>query len=498
MIKISEEITLIVKKHSRVFLFATLSIFFWFATFYEAFISAARVWWVSEIYTHGFFILPITAYFVWRKRHELAEQSPKPAYIALIPLFSAGFIYILGLAGDISLFQHAAIFTILPLTIWLLFGTKIAKTILFPLFFILFSIPFGEEFIPLLQKITADNSVWLLRLVDIPVYRNGLYIDIPNGRFVVAEACSGVRFFVGSAVFGAIYAYISYAYKIKQFIFFIIALIIPILANSIRVSAIILIGYFSDMKYATGVDHLVYGWIFFAIVIVLLIFIGNLWSDQVFQKERKVIKDSESDLRDNLRLPFLFVFGIYFLIILWASVIELHKQEYEQLALKIETEIQGLGDESWKPIFNGASIITNAKYLAENEQSIEYFSAFYKYNTTNTELISSENRIYSPEAWTLKSSKNIHLKLSEDKDTDALLYSLVGTNQEYRLVLFWYEIGMFKTSSKVFIKLAQSYEALFGKPGGGRIVIYSTKYQEDNKETSIRSLIELVEKNYHQ
>ena len=491
MYKLLTELSRIEKMHRHAFWVTGSSIIFWFVIFHDSIISAAKVWWVSDIYSHGFFILPIAAYLAWRKRYYIAEIRPKPAYIAIIPLLFDVLIYIIGVAGNIKLFQHAAAFSILPLTIWFVFGTKIAKIILFPLLFILFSIPFGEEFIPLLQKITADNSVWLLRILDIPVFRNGLYIEIPNGKFVVAEACSGVRFFVGAVVFGAIYAYISYTSRLKQFVFFAFAFIVPIIANSIRVSVIILIGYLSDMKYATGVDHLVYGWIFFAIVIALLVIIGNIWADETIAQERVTLSNTAGQyhVNRNIYIPFLVTIGIYLIMYFWTDTIDDNMQKNLRLIERVEPIVQGSQDKYWKPINSGASKIIYGNHKISNEKTVDCYSAFYPYNTPVTELISSENRLYDPDDWTLKSSKTINIKLKTQEHIDATLLSLVGSNQEYRYILYWYEVGSFKTSSKVMAKLFQSLSTIIGNPGSGRIVIYSSKYTEEDKESTRDRLI---------
>ena len=58
----------------------------------------------------------------------------------------------------------------------------------------MFAIPFGDELVPMLQRITADASIALIKLVGIPVEHEGLYIKLSSGLFEVAEACSGVRY----------------------------------------------------------------------------------------------------------------------------------------------------------------------------------------------------------------------------------------------------------------------------------------------------------------
>jgi len=487
---------LINQNHYKILTIVISCLLLWFAIFHEAIISAAKVWWVSEIYSHGFFILPISLYLMYRKRDTLMSLSPLPSYWPLPLLIILSLIYIVGYAGDIRLFQHAAVFSILPVTLWMVFGDKMAKVVLFPLVFILFSIPFGEEFIPTLQQVTADSSVWMLKAIGIPIFRNGLYIEIPNGRFVVAEACSGVRFFVGAVVFGAIFSYISYRSKIKQFLFFGVALIVPIIANSIRVSAIVLIGYFSDMKYATGTDHLVYGWVFFAIVIMILIVIGSRWSDDENESENQTTKNINTNqwTLQTILVPISTTIIVYLGLYGWSEYITRSKYNYLKIVESTyNTNVVKL-DEDWSPMFIGASTIEHTKYNDQFERKIDYYSAYYRYNTSKSELISSHNRIYDPDNWTLKQATPLLLP-NTPSDINAQMYYLAGANGSYRLVVFWYEVGDKYTYKKVFVKLYQSVEILFGNPGSGRVVIYSIKYQ-DEKYSRIRDdFIEFLKSN---
>ena len=206
--------------------------------------------------------MPCSLYFIYQKRHQLAVIEFKPTFIPLIALLGAIFIQLFALVGDIKILMHIATFTSLPLLIWLLIGHKAAKCIVFPLFFLVFCIPIGDQLIPHLQEITTDIAVPLLELTNVPIYRNGLYLDIPEGRFLVAEACSGISFLISSIVFGFLYAYISFNSLKKRLIFIVISVAIPIIANALRVYGIILTGHLSDMQYAVGADHLIYGGVF--------------------------------------------------------------------------------------------------------------------------------------------------------------------------------------------------------------------------------------------
>ena len=223
--------------NNKAFYISSLALFgLWLVFCWQGLTTVVEIWYGNEIFNHGFFIVPGAFYLIYLKRFELLSKPIQTSPLALIVIIPALLLYVIGIAGDIQLFLHAATFTLLPALIWLLIGTAAAKAILFPLVFMLFSIPVGEQLIPYLQEIAADGSVALLRLTGVPLF-SGLYIEIPQGRFLVAEACSGVSFFIASFVIGSLYAYLNLVSVKRRAVFVIISLIFPILANIVRVYA---------------------------------------------------------------------------------------------------------------------------------------------------------------------------------------------------------------------------------------------------------------------
>jgi exosortase len=162
--------------------------------------SAVGIWAVSEIFQHCFLVFPGAIYLIWQERSVLQQLPIRPAWQALPVVCGQLVLYVVGVAGDIQLFMHVAAFSLLPTLIWLVIGNRAAYHIIFPLMFMLFAIPIGEELVPWLQEITADMAVYLLQLTGVPLFRTGLYIEVPGGKFLVAEACSGISFFIASVV----------------------------------------------------------------------------------------------------------------------------------------------------------------------------------------------------------------------------------------------------------------------------------------------------------
>ena len=55
------------------------------------------------------------------------------------------------------------------------------------------------------------------------------------------------------------------------------AILVPIVANWLRAYMIVMLGHLSNNRLAVGVDHLIYGWIFFGLVMLLLFWVGSFW-----------------------------------------------------------------------------------------------------------------------------------------------------------------------------------------------------------------------------
>ena len=139
--------------------------------------------------------------------------------------------------------------------------------------------PFGEALIPPLIDFTADFTVTALQLTGIPVYREGSFFTIPSGNWSVVEACSGLRYLIASFTLGALYAYLTYRSLKRRLIFIALSVIVPIIANGVRAYLIVMTGHLSDMSLAVGIDHLIYGWVFFGLVMLLLFWAGSFWRE---------------------------------------------------------------------------------------------------------------------------------------------------------------------------------------------------------------------------
>ncbi len=118
-------------------------------------------------------------------------------------------------------------------------------------------------------------AVALTHASGVPAQIDGVFIDTPVGLFEVAEACSGAKFLIAMVALGTLVAHLCFASWKRRAAFMAAAVVVPVLANGVRAWGTIYIAQSQGLEFAAGFDHIVYGWVFFAIVIVALL--GAAW-----------------------------------------------------------------------------------------------------------------------------------------------------------------------------------------------------------------------------
>lgn len=241
--------------------------------------SMVAIWERSETFTHGFLIVPIALWLVWHRRHHLAAVVPSLSWIGLAVFFAAALAWLAGHLADALVVAQFGLVGMVVGGIWATLGNQAARQLTFALAFLFFAVPVGEALVPPLMEFTASFTVGLLRLTGIPVYREGLFFSIPSGNWSVVEACSGIRYVIASVTLGVLYAYLAYQSLWRRLLFILASALVPVLANGLRAYIIVMIGHLSDMRLATGVDHLIYGWVFFGVVMLIVFSIGAIWRE---------------------------------------------------------------------------------------------------------------------------------------------------------------------------------------------------------------------------
>lgn len=234
----------------------------------------ASIWWNSSTFNHCLLILPILWWLVEQRREELTKLTPRPWALPLIWLAAGAVGWMLGDAAGLALARHLGLIMLLQGSAALLLGPAVTRGLLFPMLYMLFLVPFGEELVPPLQTLTAQMCMWLLGLTGIAAHLDGIYIATPAALFRVAEACSGVKFLIAMVALGALVANQCFTSVYRRTAFMAACIVIPIVANGLRAFGTIYIAQHGNVEFAASFDHVVYGWIFFGVVIALVMAAG--------------------------------------------------------------------------------------------------------------------------------------------------------------------------------------------------------------------------------
>ncbi|UQV44050.1 exosortase A [Janthinobacterium lividum] len=247
--------------------------------YHATFWSMLELWARSQTFAHGFLIVPISCWLAWRQRSRLAALAPKPSRQGLLLLGALGLAWLLADAANVPVVEQYAATAMLPACVLAILGWPAVRLLAFPLAYLFLAVPFGEVFLDPLIDFTAAFTVTALQWTGVPVFRDGSHFSLPTGNWSVVEACSGLRYLIAALALGALYAHVNFHSTRRRLAVMAAALLVPILANGVRAYLIVMLGHLSNMRLAVGVDHLIYGWLFFGLVALLLFWIAARWRE---------------------------------------------------------------------------------------------------------------------------------------------------------------------------------------------------------------------------
>lgn len=367
--------------------------------------SMLEIWSGSDTFAHAFLVPPISLWLIWRGRDRLFALSPRPSPVWVLPFLAAGSAWLLGVLLSVNALAHFALVTMIVTLVPALLGPAVARVLLFPLLFLYFGVPFGDFLLPIAMEATADFTVFALRLTGIPVYREGLHFVIPSGYWSVVEACSGVRYLIASVMVGSLFAYLNYQSLGRRLAFVAVALIVPIVANWLRAYMIVMIGHLSDNRLATGVDHVLYGWVFFGIVITIMFMIGARWSEP----DRPPVPFLSTSSSDAPGLAYKTSPLLMTLVALGVAVavppvaLKVMQERVTSAAVKLDWPVAlppgwaaTHAAPEWQPRFAGASS-TRQTVFRNGAQAVAAYVAYYRAQGPGRKLVTSSNMLVTAE-----------------------------------------------------------------------------------------------------
>lgn len=251
-------------------------------------------WWNIDTYTHILLVPAIIGWLVWLRLDAIGKVTPEPWVPGLLLTAGGLALWLIGRVTEINLIAHAGVVGALQGAVVAVLGLRVSLMLALPIAFAAFLVPFGDEMIPALQLITAEIAIALTHASGIPAVVDGIYIETPVGLFIVAEACSGVKFLIAMVTLAVLVCFTRFDSWSRRAAFIAAAIIVPILANGVRAWGTIFIAQSQGVEFAAGFDHIFYGWIFFALVVAILI--AGAW--KFFEREPDKYGWTREDLQE--------------------------------------------------------------------------------------------------------------------------------------------------------------------------------------------------------
>ena len=240
----------------------------------------AGIYWNSTTFGHCLFVSPVVAWLVWSRKDELVQLTPVGWWPGLVLVAAGAGGWFLGDAAAVAFARHLGLVFMLQGAVLTVLGPNVARGLLFPVAYMIFLVPFGEFLEGPLQSVTVRMTMAGLHFSGVPAEVDGVLITIPNGYFEVAEACSGAKFVIAMIAYGTLVANVCYVSWVRRAAFFAMAMVVPVIANGVRAWGTIYAAHLTSVEAATGFDHIVYGWVFFGLVMAAVLAIGWRWFDR--------------------------------------------------------------------------------------------------------------------------------------------------------------------------------------------------------------------------
>jgi exosortase A len=490
------------KSAKREWLFAgglTLAAVAWLLAWYGVTsASMVAIWHESETFAHGFLIFPISAWLIWGKRQALAHLSPEPslAGVALLAILGAGWLFA-NVAG-VQVVQQYAVVAMVPALLLAVLGWRVVRTLAFPLAFLLLAVPVGKGLMPPLMDFTADFTVTALQLTGMPVYREGTFFSIPSGNWSVVEGCSGIRYLIASFTGGCLFAYLSYRSLYKRLLFIAASIVVPIIANGLRAYLIVMIAHLSDMRLAMGIDHYIYGWVFFGFVMLLLFWVGSFWRDH----EPEDSASAPPAAPAHGRVPLSKVGGVALAATLVAGVWPLYaarlddgRQFASRPPLQAPAATAGwqLDPEpvtDWQPRYVGMDASLLQTYRKGDSRVAVYF-VVYRRQRQDAELINDRNVLVPQKHPVWGNVGEVRRRESIGASEVPVRETRLRSRAQRLLIWDWLFVGNRHLSSPYYAKLLLGWNRLIGNPGQGAAIILATpaEQQTDQAERTLRAFV---------
>jgi exosortase len=436
-------------------------------------------------YTHGWLVLGICAWLIWRSRRELGAAPRQPSAWAYAFLAAAMLGWLVCYRASVEIVELPLVPVIFWLAVAAALGWAVARAVLFPAAFFCFAVPIWDP--TLLRFLTIQAVHGMLRVTGPPAAFAGDVIRIPNGTFVIEEGCSGVHFMIVGLAVAALYGELErdpWRTRLRQLA---LIAVLAAISNWIRVYTVIEAGYLTNMQsYLVRVSHYGFGWCVFAVALIIFFWLApHLCRSAPVGSVGAAVPEPASAAApaQELRLsPDLIGFtGAVSLIVALPVASALARFAHPVGGAGAFVAAMSAADppprwhlladpatSEWSPRFPGASEARRIEFADAADRRIEVLTVMYREQRDGAELVGESSSLLG-DRLEPRARELINSGAGVFRETE------VSDRKEARSLLWWrYEVAGRQLVSPPLEQLWFGFNALFSRPPAQLIALRTT------------------------
>ncbi len=235
--------------------------------------------WTDSVWNLGPGLVPlIVGYLVWESLKQDPPREARASAWGFAFVAPALLLLVADTAIETRLMSVLALILMLPGLSLLLFGSAYTFKLRFPLALSCLAVPIPAAFAtPLylvLRFLSSVGAEALVRLTEVPLLRDGTVFYVPAGALIVSDACSGF-----SALFGIVTVALILCHREpsvgRRVALLVLAPILSVASNILRVAALILLAEWSDMEILTTPVHEISGLLSFVLAFAAMVVVAR-------------------------------------------------------------------------------------------------------------------------------------------------------------------------------------------------------------------------------
>lgn len=349
---------------------------------------------VRRSYTHGYLIVAMSLWLLWRNRADWSQVEIRPSVVACIGVIAASVVWLIAYRAGIRIAHQALLPAIIFGAFIAGYGLQAARRNWLPFAFLYFAVPLWDAINSLLQSMSTFAVRMMLRTAGIPAFFSGNTFTLPAGSLEIAGGCSGLHFFIVGIAIAVLYGEINRDSWRTRAKLVVLAAVLAMLTNWIRIFIIAVAAHVTDMQhYLVKQEHYSFGWMMFAGTMVIFFLIVRRWPMQPEQPAAAESAPRSGPISwrgAGLALVSLLVAPLWLLA-------DNNTIPKEQLPRLLPTTLDGwsveaITREDWLPVFEGADVTQRARY-SKGADAVEGYAALYADQHQGKELVAFNNSV---------------------------------------------------------------------------------------------------------